>query len=206
MGMLVNSFTDRGKCDITPIPGTRIIDSTMGIIGATFQDVNKASRVWTVHALYTPVTGRAIGGVRAKVVDQKGFVSFCNQRDLEVLLQLASAGSYCEWLDQEYVDVDDRDWIGLALDGDDLLDDLFDRELEARAMCPPGAMLPSGMSFERLLHDGEDNDYAEVLMLMTDTDPMTGMGPDLRFDTVERRWVSVERTPTKERSRLWSRR
>ena len=191
---------------MAPIPGTHIIENTLGVLGASFYDLHRASRVWTVHALYTPIAGRAIGGLRAKVVDNKGFVSFCNQRDLEVLLQLATPGGYCEWLDQDYVDSDDRDWFGLAVDSDDLLDDLYDRELEARAMCPPGTILPPGLSFERLIHDGEDNDYAESMVLLNDAHPRSGIGPDLDMETIENRWVSVERTSHRERARLWKRR
>ena len=204
--MIVNPYTTDGKAALAPIPGTHIVESTLGIIGTTFYDTHRASRIWTVYALYTPMPGRAIGGMRAKVVDNKGFVSFCNQRDLEVLLQCATPGSYCEWLDQEYVDTDDRDWIGLAVDDDDLRDDLYDRELEARAEYETGALLPAGLSFERLIHNGEDNDYAETLMLLNDVDPRTGIGSDMCMNTIDARWVSVERTATKERARLWKRR
>jgi len=204
--VIVNPFTLEGKNELAPIPGTHIVESTLGILGSTFYDVHHDDRVWSVYSLYTPVIGRAIGGVRAKVVDNKGFISFCNQRDLEVLLQMATPGSYCEWLDQDYVDTNDRDWVGLAVDDDDLLDDLYDRELEARARYPAGSMLEPGLSFERLIHNGRGNDFAENMLLLNDIDLRTGMGPDLNMATIETRWVSIERTAPRERARLWRKR
>lgn len=203
--MLVNPFTAEGKELLTPIPGTHIVGATLDAIGATFMDVSNPKREWTVHALYTPVPGRSLGGLRAKVYDQKGFYSFCNQRDLEVLLGVASPGSYCVWLDQDYVDTTDPEWIGLGVDDDDLRDDLFDRELEARAMYHMDAVLPSGLSFERRIHNGEGNDYIEQLMLLNDINPQTGQGPDPRLETINYRWVSIERTANRERGRLWIR-
>lgn len=203
--MLVNPFTAEGRSLLTPIPGTHILEETLGVLGRSFLDVDNPNRIWTVHALYTPVPGRRLGGLRAKVYDQKGFCSFCNQRDLEVLLGLASSDTYCAWLDQQYVEPTDPEWIGLGVDSDDLLDDLYDRELEARAMYPVDAVLPPGLEFERRIHDGANNDYIERLMLLNDMDFQHGCGPDLRMETIERRWVSIERTEPRERMRLWKR-
>lgn len=190
---------------LVPIPGTRIVETELGAIGESFKDPNNRFREWTVQALYMPLNGRALGGLRAKVVDNKSFISFCNQRDLEVLLDIASPGQYCRWLGEEYIEPGAPGWIGLAIDSIDLADDLFDRELEARAQLPDGACLPEGLNLERRVHDGRYNDFIETLLLLWDFDPETGTGPDTRLETISRRWRSNERTPGRERSTLWSR-
>lgn len=203
--MLVNPYTPEGKRLLATYEGTHIIQEGLGVVGATCIDPSNRFRTWTIHALYSPVRGRIISGIRAKLVDAKGFVTFCNQRDLEVLLDVASPGAYCQWLDQEYVEPLAEGWYGFCADEDDLVDDLYDRELEARALGQPGAMLPYGMSFQRRVHDGYHNDFEEEVMLLGDVFPETGAGPDTRFETVIRRWKSIERTPTIHRSKLWLR-
>ena len=203
--MIVNPYGVNSREVLAPIPGTRIIEDTLGLVGVTLRDPANVVRLWTIQALYIPLRGRALGGIRAKVVDQKEFVSFCNQRDLEVLLDVASPGAYCPWLDQEYVEPGEPGWVGLCVDEQDMLDDLYDRELEARSMAPAGAVLPSGLNFERRVHNGTENDYIETMMLLWDFDPQTGTGPDTRLETVDQRWSSVERTPGSERARLWLR-
>lgn len=203
--MLVNPYTADGKKLLATYEGTHIIQESLGVVGATCIDPDNRYRSWTIIALYSPVRGRSISGIRAKLVDSKGFVTFCNQRDLEVLLDVASPGAYCPWLGQEYVEPLAEGWYGLCADDDDLIDDLYDRELEARALGPDGAMLPSGMNFQRRVHDGNRNDFEEEMTLLWDACPETGAGPDTRFETIIRRWKSVERTPTILRGTLWSR-
>lgn len=200
--MLVHPYTANNDA-LTPVPGTRLLESTFGIIGATFRDPTNIIREWTVQSLYAPVYGRALGGIRAKVIDQKEFISFVNQRDLEVLLELAYPGAYCKWLGQDYVEPGEPDWFGLCVDSEDLTDDLYDREMEARAQYPADYVLPEGLNFERRIHDGRGNDYIETMLLLWDFDPVSGTGPDTRLETINRRWQSVERTPGRERDRLW---
>lgn len=202
--MLINPYTKEGREALAPIPGTRIIANTLGVVGAVVIEPQNAARIWTVQSLYTPMSGRALGGLRAKLMDQKGFVSFCNQRDLEVLLDVASPGGYCQWLDQEYVEPLGPEWFGLCVDEDDLFDDLYDRELEARSLYADGQMLPNGLNFTRRVHAGARNDYEELMVLLWDMDATTG-GPDPRLETVAQRWTSVEKTPGLERAKLWLR-
>ena len=202
--MIVNPYTPEGQVLLAPILGTHILEDSLGIVGATLREPTNFTRQWTIRALYTPVKGRTLGGFRAKLEDQKGFITFCNQRDLEVLLGEAAPGDYCAWLDTDYVEPGDNTWCGLCVDELDLLDDLFDRELEARAQLPhPDMVLAPGLSFERRVHDGVNNDFIETMMLRSDLDPATGMGPDPRMATIEHRWVSIERTHPRERARLW---
>ncbi len=201
--MIVNPYSSEGQAMLAPIPGTHIIEDSLGLVGTTIYEPHNSLREWTIRALYTPIVGRAVGGLRAKLEDQKGFITFCNQRDLEVLLEIASPGAYCFWLNEEYPEPGERGWYGLCVDAWDLTDDLYDRELEARASYPPGAVLPSGLHFERRIHDGSRNDYIELMLLRWDIDHETGVGPDLRMATVDSRWTSVERTPPSERARLW---
>lgn len=202
--MLVNPYAPESRELLAPIPGTNIINETLGVVGTVVRDPKNLVRAWTIQALYTPVRGRRLGGIRAKLQDQKGFITFCNQRDLEVLLDIASPGGYCVWLDTEYVAHTDSEWFGLCVDEVDLLDDLYDRELEARSTYPDNYVL-TGISFERRVHNGPRNDYIELMHMLWDLDTETGIGPDTRFETLERRWTSVERTSPAERAKLWLR-
>ena len=134
-----------------------------------------------------------LGGLRAKLTDQKGFVTFCNQRDLEVLIGLAEPGTFCPWARKYYVAPGDKDWYGLYMDDDDLEDDLHDREMLLRAASPTGILL-GNLEIARRLHLDTKYDVEELDMLLWDADPETGLTPDLRLETVERRWKRVERT------------
>lgn len=201
--MIINPFIAQDK--LATVGDTNILEETFGIIGQSFEDAEIGERYWTVFSLYAPVRGRAIGGIRAKLVDQKGFVTFCNQRDLEVLLDIVQVGAYCPWLNERYPTPGDRKWIGLCMDEQDLVDDLYDRECEIRAMDPSTPVLASGLGLQRRLHLADDNDCVESLVLLSDIYLETGYGPDTRFETVERRWSSVERLPERsyERNHLW---
>lgn len=202
--MIVNPYTPEGQELLAPINGTHIVEDSLGIVGTRLREPSNLQREWTIRALYTPVRGRALGGFRTKLQDQKGFITFCNQRDLEILLGEASPGDYCVWLDTEYEEPGSTGWVGFCVDELDLLDDLFDRELEARAQLPrPDMALQPGLSFERRVHDGGFNDFIETMVLKFDLDPATGIGPDPRIATIEHRWASVERTSPRERARLW---
>lgn len=189
--MLLHPFLDRGV--LYPVPGTRLLTSDFGLIGSTTKDPENPSRVWTIDSLYTPINGRRIGGIRAKLTDQKGFVTFLNQRDLEVLFNFASVGSYCVWWGKNYVGYGDQDWFGLCADDDDLLDDLYDREMLIRAEAPQGSILPAGIEIERRVHHEEGIDTRELWTLLYDMDPETGVVPDCRLETIERRWSRIER-------------
>ncbi len=202
--MIVNPYSPEGQVLLAPIVGTHIVEDSLGIVGFSFREPTNTMREWTIRALYTPVRGRSLGGFRAKLEDQKGFITFCNQRDLEVLIGDAAPGDYCAWLDTEYVAPGERGWYGPCVDELDLLDDLFDRELEARAQLPrPDMALQPGLSFERRIHDGAHNDFIETMMLRFDVDPETWLGPDPRMATIEHRWLSIERTAQRERAKLW---
>jgi hypothetical protein len=200
--VLINPYAERNKSLLEPIPGTRILRETLGLIGRVVPDPLNPLRAWTIQGIYTPVPGRALGGLRAKVMDQKQFITFINQRDLEVLLELGSAGGYCSWLDSTYVDYWDDEWFGFCCDEEDLVDDLYDRELALRAQCPTDSPLPPGIEITRRLHLSLDNDTEELLQLFQDTNG-NGMTPDPRRQTVTLRWSTVERTPHHLRSKIW---
>jgi hypothetical protein len=132
-----------------------------------------------------------LNGVRAKFLDNKGFVTFCNQRDLEVLIGIAKPGSPCHWAGTDYPDVADPGWFGFCVDEEDLDDDLLDRELRLREHYP--GVLPSNLQVIRRVHDGGVSDREEMHMLLADMDRYTGYGPDPRLETINARWVRVER-------------
>ena len=186
--MLINAYKNPPRC----IPGTRMLEDTLGTMGVRIPDPQTENRTWEVQSMYLPIEGRMLGGVRAKLVDQKNFVTFCNQRDLEVMLGLGIPGRYCVWAGAEYVGPDHAEWFGFCADDDDLLDDLFDREMFLRGEYP-GGVLPPGLCIERGVHTGETHDFEDVFILRGDVDFDTGMYPDLRMETLERRWARSER-------------
>jgi hypothetical protein len=202
--VLVNPYLRDNKDLLAPIPGTRLLRETLGLLGTVLRDPINPLRAWTIQGLYAPIRGRALGGLRAKVVDTKGFITFVNQRDLEVILELASPGNYCSWLDKEYVHFDDEEWFGFCCDEDDLEDDLYDRELSLRAQMPEGSMLPTGLDIVRRVYLKVDEDVEEVWQLIRDTN-IDGIGPDTRFASVTNRWALIERTDPMQRKTFWFR-
>jgi len=177
-------------------PPGRMVQDRYSLIGKTFDDPKQSDRSWTITSLYSPIN-RALGGIRARVMDTKGFISFINQRDMELLLELARPGEWCAWAHEYYPGVNDEveGWYGLALDPDDLLDDLYERELELRVRHPDDILQPQ--EIRRRLHFGPNNDMEELVALLWDADPDTGLGPDYRFETLEKRWSRIEKSPLK---------
>jgi hypothetical protein len=178
-----------------PLPlhgGSRMLQLTLGVVGFRLADPAAPNRLWTVQALYAPIPGRRLGGLRAKLTDQSGFVTFCNQRDFEVLLGVAEPGSWCPWAEQNYVEPGDQEWYGLCADSDDLVDDLYERELAMR-IPEQNWMLPPAAEIVRLVHTDAGCDFQDLLILVRDYDPDTGYGPDVRIETIEGRWSRSER-------------
>jgi hypothetical protein len=185
--IITNPYRERP----TAIPGTRLLEDQFDLLGTRIPDPDLEGRVWEVQGVYEPIQGRALGGIRTKLVDQKNFVTFCNQRDLEFMLGLGKEGSYCTWADTEYVAPDDRNWCGFCCDSEDLVDDLFDREMFLRAQMPGGVLVPTN-SIERRVHHRTTHDCEEQWVLISDSDPDTGYFPDLRLETLLRRWARAE--------------
>lgn len=185
--MLINPYEKQ----VPTFHGTRLLSVDLGVIGAVVRDPWRAERAWVVRGLYAPVNKRALGGIRVKLEDEKGFISFINQRDFEVLIGLGEPGKPCIWADQDYVGPKDNGWFGLCLDESDLVDDLFDREMALRAEIP--GVLPSGLEIKRRIHISRGVDAEELLMILADAD-RDGFGPDPRIETIDYRWVRVERS------------
>jgi hypothetical protein len=188
--MIVDPFLDKER--MATYLGTRLIQERFGLVGARILDTSTPNRMWTLQAFYSPIRGRMLGGIRARLTDQKGFVTFINQRDLEVLLGMVEPGTWCQWARQDYVPPDSRDWYGFAMDEDDLEDDLHDREMLLRLNSPTEFLMEGEIN--RRVHLDESFDAEEYFILLWDADPETGISPDLRLETVDRRWKRVERT------------
>lgn len=190
--MLINPYTSL----LETIPGTRMLVEGLGLIGASFPDDRAHGRVWTVTGLYAPIRSRALGGIRAKLQDQKEFITFCNQRDLELLIGIAKPGNFCPWTDSEYPEIGSRDFYGMCADSEDLKDDLYEREMLLRGLMAETAgpqIIPYGYQFSRRVHLNEHDDVDELNMMLYDCEQTTGIGPDTRFNTVADRWIRVER-------------
>jgi len=185
--MLINT----SHTPVPVLPGTRILEDTMGLVGYSVHDPKEPWRLWTIQWLYAPIPGRRLGGVRAKLIDTYGFTTFCNQRDLEVLLGFAKPGARCVWNHSEYLEPDDPDWYGMCVDREDLLDDLYDRELMLRQ----GSVVPLSGKSEvlRHIHYDEGNDKSELLVLVQDNCPYAPGYADTEFSSINRRWASVEK-------------
>jgi len=183
--MLLNPFLDK----LETINGSRILNMHLGLIGHEIQDLHKDNRTWIIQTEYAPIPGRALGGIRVKLVDNKGFISFLNQRDLEVLLEIAEPGEPCYWTGGDYPAPGSREWFGLCADEEDLEDDLFEQELLLRADYPT---LPTNLELTRRVHLGRGKDVEDLSILLYDMDPETGLSPDTRFSTLHRRWSRVE--------------
>lgn len=186
--MLINPYAER---KLPTFPGTRLVSIDLGVTGATVRDPWRAERTWTVRGLYAPSTKRALGGIRIKLEDNKSFITFCNQRDFEVLIGLGEPGKLCIWADEDYVGPRDDKWCGLCADEADLLDDLYDREMAKRAEIP--GVLPAGLEIWRRVHVSRGLDALDYYILIADAD-RDGYGPDPRIETIEDRWSAVERT------------
>lgn len=192
--VIINVHRERDRLGLL---AGRVLQETFELVGTRIRDLDNPKRVWTINSFLAPLPGRAIGGVRARLVDQKDFVTFLNQRDLEVMLQRAEPGERCPWLGSDYESpFDTRKWIGFLTDGEDLEDDLFIREADLRAVqmeMTNGIMLPTGFEITRRIHLNERSDIEELLYLRGDFDPTTGMFPDPRLETIGNRWSSIEK-------------
>ena len=185
--MLINPSTHR----LPVVEGTRIISLDLGLIGAEIVDPVTPAREWVVQGLYAPIPQRRLGGLRAKVRDQKGFTGFCNQRDLEVLLGLAQPDNWCEWAAHKYPAPGVEGWYGICMDSADLEDDLYDEELFLRAQNP--GVLSGDLDIIRRIHIEQDRDAEDYWVLFRDINPETGLGPDVRQGTLYQRWNCVQR-------------
>lgn len=157
-------------------------------IGSTFTFEN---RIWTVRQFYLPkvTTGNTVEtGVRAMVVDDHGFVSFVNQRDLEVLLDIRRAGEWCAWLGAPYVGTKESEFYGCCCDEADAWDELHSYEMELRRQFPNG-FIPGEQQRERWIHYGWCRDEYELWHFLWDAEPSTGISPDSRLETIESRWT-----------------
>lgn len=170
-----------------------MLEDALGLSGTTILDPLEPYRAWTIQWIFAPIHGRKLGGVRAKLVDAKGFITFCNQRDLEVILKQGTPGQYCRWSGGRYVAPDDREWCGLCCDEEDLRDDLFEYECRVREAYAAYPYLPQGLEYRRLIHLDVDNDAEELHTLLWDMDPDTYAYPDPSLKNVSRRWSRVER-------------
>jgi hypothetical protein len=163
----------------------------LGLTGTEIVDPRNSRRRWTVDSLYGPVYGRRLGGIRLKLVDQKGFTTFCNQRDFEVLIKLAEPGDWCQWMGEPYVDPKEEGWCGFCMDLTDLEDDLYERELALRS--EHQSILPDGLDALRRVHVDYLRDAEDMWVLLWDRAPETGRGPDTRLETIYSRWTCASR-------------
>jgi hypothetical protein len=193
--MIVHPYRDRSRLEV--FAGTNIIREDFGLTGVHVLDPDDPSRLWRIESFYRQPEIRSLRGIRAKVMDAKGFVSFVLQADLEVLLGYGKPGQTCAWSGRSYGAPGDRDFYGVAADDDDLRDDLYDRELVLRGenRHKYGGVLPPKAEIRRRVHLGHREDVEELFVLLRDVDPDTGGAPDLQLKNVSARWARAERTP-----------
>lgn len=188
--MIVNPFQRRDL--MATYAGTRILQADFGLMGMSVTDPFNKFRSWRVQGLYAPTGHRAVDGIRIKLVDHKNFITFINQMDFEVIAGIGLPGTACRWSGKKYAEPGDSDFYGMFVDDNDLVDDLFDRELLLRGQSNTGVLDPNTEILRRV-HLEEKVDVEELHILLWDGDPETGLSPDIRLETVERRWSRVER-------------
>lgn len=182
--MLINPY----QVNVATVPGTRMLQESFGLTGFEIEDPATHNRTWTIHNLYAPITGRTLGGIRAKLVDAKGFVTFCNQRDLEILLEIAKPGQWCTWANSEYPGLNDIGWYGLCMDTEDLFDDLYERELMLLAQHQHEQLNPSTIEITRRIHTDKKSDWEDLWILNS------GMGiPCNGRESLRNRWIRVSK-------------
>ena len=199
--MIVNPFTEKDL--LQTYAGTRILQHDFGLIGLQLPDfvragdqwVENPNRAWVIQGIYAPIRGRSIQGIRARVMDDRGFSSFVNQVDLEFLHAYVSgyrnlAGKKCEWTGRKYSEPGDNDWFGMCMDDNDLADDLHARENFLRGHYADN-VLPENSEIRRRIHLDDNDDREEQLLLLWDGDFSTGESPDFKLETIKKRWASV---------------
>ena len=179
------------KESLSTLPGTRILVESFGLIGSEFIDPTNPARVWVVIGTLRPLHGKPNRGIRARVTDQLGFTSMVEQQDLELLMFRAKPGELCPWTQERYPHIGNigEGWSGLSMDEDDLADDLHIREFELRESLGYDT-LPELQITRRIHSQGRDMERLDILL--GDYDPTTGIGPDMRIETIGRRWSKVQ--------------
>lgn len=184
--MLLHPYLNGNK-NLLTVPGTRMLQETFGCVGLRIADPTHLRRYWTVHSLYAPIPKRKLGGIRVKLTDEKNFVTFCNQRDFEILIDLAKPGDWCQWMNQAYPEPGGEDWFGFCMDSPDLTDDLFERELALIAENPYG-LDPNVAYISRRIHLDDQGDFEDHWVL----DP-GGTRSIFGHVTLYNRWIRVSR-------------
>lgn len=167
MPVLANSYQ---LIDELGLPGQQLFD-------------DETSRIWTVIAVYAPRS--VTGGVRIKLNDNRGFVSFLEQEDYEVIFDMVQPGDICPWSGRKYAGPGDRDWNGLYADDFDLKDDLYDRHQEFVRIY--NGYVPTDALIQRCVHS-ENRDFLESWGYLPS---LAGHIP-ITADNVDTAWVRVE--------------
>ena len=194
--MLVNPYSERDS--LITFSGTRVLQNDFGLIGTQLPDITykagtwqlNPERTWVIQGIYAPIRSRTVQGIRARVMDYKGYSSFINQVDLEWMLGHSNAGVKCPWTGRRYAEPGDQEWFGLCMDDDDLADDLLAREQLLRGEYAD-MTLPEGSEILRRIHCDDFDDREELLVLLWDGDFATGISPDFRLETIKKRWAAV---------------
>jgi len=185
--MILHPLRERHR--LVPFPGTRLLSDDFGLVGVALPDPKQPNRIWTIQNVFEPLP-RCLGGIRARCLDQKSFVSFIDQMSLEVLLGVGEPGDDCGWAGTVYPSPADLNWFGFCCDPIDLADDLFVQELSLRDDHP---VLPNGLELQRRVHLDDTQDVIDTHILLWDGDRETGRCPDPRLETIEARWARADR-------------
>lgn len=168
--------------------GSRILRQEFNLIGQKIYD--RDSDPWVIQGVYAPLTARKPSGIRvkAKLLGAKtDIISFVDQYYLEPLIDAirCAEGRLCDWAGRRYLATDDPAFHAFVTDEDDLIDDLFDRELLIRASHP---IIPSGTSLCRYVQL-EPGDVVEETWILT----QDGADSSKSVEGVESRWRRAER-------------
>lgn len=192
--MIINPCMDERATNV--IVGSRMLADPLGLIGVTVMDPPYPRHTWMVTAVFAPIEGRRLGGIRVRVRDTRRDVAgFINQRDLEVMLGLADPGHGCLWMGRSeyYADPSTPAWMGVCMDVSDMQDDMHLREWTIRNdlhRTEGSDIMPVGLETRRRLWLGAGDVRDQVIYVYQDRLDEYGE-PNRDWDRVEERWRHV---------------
>lgn len=186
-------FDDFSRISELKIGESNLLMILSPYIGAKIEDTSNPHRYWTVTNIFAPNERLAIRGVRLRLRDQTGVTTFLNQRDAEVLLDIAEPGWRVPWQNNLiYPRISDSSFVGFAMDVTDLADDLhiLEANLRKSVHATTGRTYLSDGRIERKVYTGSKNNSREVFEFVSDTNS-NGLMPDLSLTSIGSRWRRV---------------